>query len=130
LTTNLLLPACGEEPDCFYLYNRLEERIYEQHKIIELISEISDTDLDKIISEILPNLRPYRFLRYVCNFSYRQIAEILNVPLQSVEPKLAMVNNIIEVKIWEKFRGIPRKSLHEEALWYMKNHKEKLGISN
>ncbi len=92
----------AEEVEEFFLYNRLEEdQIYDHEKILEFIADIKQIELEKLITEIPNNLRPYRFLKYVCEFSYQQIATILNVPIEYIEPHLAMVNKIIQVKLWE-----------------------------
>jgi DNA-directed RNA polymerase specialized sigma24 family protein len=89
--------------EAFYLYNRLEEKgEYDRDEILEFIADIEQAELDRIIAGIPAGLRPYRFLHYTCEFSYRQIAAILNVPLESVELRMAQVNRIIQTRLWKK----------------------------
>jgi DNA-directed RNA polymerase specialized sigma24 family protein len=101
------------EAEQFYLYKRMEEeQIYDHEKILEFIAGISQIELENLISEIPKNLRPYRFLKYVCDFSYQQIATILNVPIEYIEPRLAMVNKIIQARLWENMIRDQDKAFH------------------
>jgi RNA polymerase sigma-70 factor, ECF subfamily len=99
-----------EDIEDWYLYDKLGESGVEVSAETEVLEKIPDEDVQKALEELPENFRMAVLLADVEGFSYREIAEILQIPIGTVMSRLHRGRKALQKALWEtvRERGIVR----------------------
>jgi RNA polymerase sigma-70 factor, ECF subfamily len=99
-----------EEFEDWYLYERLAERGSEPSAEAEVLEQLPDEDVQEALASLPEQFRLAVLLADVEGFSYKEIAEILDVPIGTVMSRLHRGRRALEKRLWEvmRKRGIVR----------------------
>jgi len=97
-----------EDLDEWYLYDRLGGRSVEASAENEVLDRIPDADVKAALESLSENFRLAVLLADVEGFSYKEIAEIMDVPIGTVMSRLHRGRKALEKALWEtaKERGL------------------------
>ena len=97
-----------EDIDEWYLYDRLGGRSVEVSAENEVLDQIPDADVKAALESLSENFRLAVLLADVEGFSYKEIAEIMDVPIGTVMSRLHRGRKALEKALWEtaKERGL------------------------
>jgi RNA polymerase sigma-70 factor (ECF subfamily) len=97
-----------EDIDEWYLYDRLGGRSVETSAENEVLDQIPDADVKAALESLSENFRLAVLLADVEGFSYKEIAEIMDVPIGTVMSRLHRGRKALEKALWEtaKERGL------------------------
>ena len=94
----------GDEVEDWYLYSRMSEEGFERSAEAEVIESLPDEDVQEALSALPEQFRIAVLLADVEGFSYREIAEITDVPIGTVMSRLHRGRKALEKRLWEKVR--------------------------
>jgi RNA polymerase sigma-70 factor, ECF subfamily len=92
-----------EIPD-WYLYDRLGEKGASASAETEVLEAIPDEDVKEALDALPETFRMAVWLADVEGFSYKDIAEILGIPIGTVMSRLHRGRRALEKALWEKVR--------------------------
>jgi RNA polymerase sigma-70 factor, ECF subfamily len=97
-----------EDIDEWYLYDRLGGRHVEVSAENEVLDQIPDEDVKSALESLPENFRLAVLLADVEGFSYKEIAEIMDVPIGTVMSRLHRGRKALEKALWDtaKERGL------------------------
>jgi RNA polymerase sigma-70 factor (ECF subfamily) len=97
-----------EDIDEWYLYDRLGGRHVEVSAENEVLDQIPDEDVKAALESLSDNFRLAVLLADVEGFSYKEIAEIMDVPIGTVMSRLHRGRKALEKALWDtaKERGL------------------------
>jgi RNA polymerase sigma-70 factor (ECF subfamily) len=90
-----------EIPD-WYLYDRLGASGVEASAETEVLDRLPDEDVQRALEALPERFRMAVLLADVEGFSYREIAEILGVPIGTVMSRLHRGRKALQKALWEK----------------------------
>jgi RNA polymerase sigma-70 factor, ECF subfamily len=93
-----------EDVEDWYLYDRLGESGAEPSAEAEVIARMPDEDVQRALEELPEVFRLAVLLADVEGFSYKEIAEILGIPIGTVMSRLHRGRRALEKALWEKVR--------------------------
>jgi len=104
-------PVTVEGPDDvdeWYLFDRLGARHVEPSAETEVLDTIPDADVRRALESLPEGFRLAVLLADVEGFSYKEIAEMLDIPIGTVMSRLHRGRKALEKALWEtaKERGI------------------------
>jgi RNA polymerase sigma-70 factor, ECF subfamily len=100
-------PRIVEGPDDveeWYLFDRLGARSVEESAESEVLDSIPDEDVKRALESLPENFRMAVLLADVEGFSYREIAEITDVPIGTVMSRLHRGRKALEKALWQTAR--------------------------
>jgi RNA polymerase sigma-70 factor (ECF subfamily) len=99
-----------EDIEDWYLYDKLGESGVEASAESEVLEKIPDEDVQKALEDLPENFRMAVLLADVEGFSYKEIAEILEIPIGTVMSRLHRGRKALQKALWEtvRERGIVR----------------------
>jgi RNA polymerase sigma-70 factor (ECF subfamily) len=99
-------PVTVQEDDLdeWYLYDRLGESGVEPSAEAEVIRSMPDEDVQKALEALPEGFRLAVLLADVEGFSYKEIAEILGIPIGTVMSRLHRGRRALEKALWERVR--------------------------
>jgi RNA polymerase sigma-70 factor (ECF subfamily) len=92
-----------ETPD-WYLYDKLGEAGAEASAEAEVLEKIPDEEVQKALEELPDGFRMAVLLADVEGFSYKEIAEILEIPIGTVMSRLHRGRKALQRALWESVR--------------------------
>jgi RNA polymerase sigma-70 factor, ECF subfamily len=94
----------------WYLYDKLGESGVEASAESEVLEKIPDEDVQKALEDLPENFRMAVILADVEGFSYKEIAEILDIPIGTVMSRLHRGRKALQKALWDtvRERGIVR----------------------
>jgi RNA polymerase sigma-70 factor (ECF subfamily) len=97
-----------DDVDEWYLYDRLGGRSVEVSAENEVLDQIPDADVKEALESLNEDFRLAVLLADVEGFSYKEIAEIMDVPIGTVMSRLHRGRKALEKALWEsaKERGL------------------------
>jgi RNA polymerase sigma-70 factor (ECF subfamily) len=100
--------AGPDDIDEWYLYDRLGGRHVEVSAENEVLDQIPDADVKAALESLSENFRLAVLLADVEGFSYKEIAEIMDVPIGTVMSRLHRGRKALEKALWDtaKERGL------------------------
>jgi RNA polymerase sigma-70 factor (ECF subfamily) len=99
-----------DELDEWYLYDRLGGRGAEASAEARVLESLPDQDVQEALQSLPEQFRLAVLLADVEGFSYKEIAEILDVPIGTVMSRLHRGRRALEKRLWEvvRERGLVR----------------------
>jgi RNA polymerase sigma-70 factor (ECF subfamily) len=99
-----------EEIEDWYLYSKLAERGAEPSAETSVIEALPDEDVQEALSSLPEQFRIAVLLADVEGFSYKEIAEITDVPIGTVMSRLHRGRKALEKRLWDvvRERGLVR----------------------
>jgi RNA polymerase sigma-70 factor (ECF subfamily) len=99
-------PVTVQEDDLdeWYLFDRLGESGVEPSAEAEVIRGMPDEDVQKALEALPEGFRLAVLLADVEGFSYKEIAEILGIPIGTVMSRLHRGRRALEKALWERVR--------------------------
>ena len=99
-------PVTVQEDDLdeWYLYDKLGESGVEPSAEAEVIRSMPDEDVQKALEALPEGFRLAVLLADVEGFSYKEIAEILGLPIGTVMSRLHRGRRALEKALWERVR--------------------------
>ena len=96
--------------DEWYLYDQLAERGREPSAETEVLERLPDEEVQAALQSLPEQFRLAVLLADVEGFSYKEIAEILDVPIGTVMSRLHRGRRALEKLLWDvvRDRGIVR----------------------
>jgi RNA polymerase sigma-70 factor, ECF subfamily len=94
----------AEEIEDWYLYDKLGESGVEASAETEVLEKIPDEDVQRALEELPENFRMAVLLADVEGFSYKEIAEILDIPIGTVMSRLHRGRKALQKALWETVR--------------------------
>jgi RNA polymerase sigma-70 factor (ECF subfamily) len=88
----------------WYLYDRLGGREVEQSAEATVLESIPDEDVQEALAGLPDRFRLPVLLADVDGFSYKEIAEILDVPIGTVMSRLHRGRRALEKRLWDVVR--------------------------
>jgi RNA polymerase sigma-70 factor (ECF subfamily) len=88
----------------WYLYDRLGESGVEASAESEVLRRIPDEDVQRALEELPEGFRMAVLLADVEGFSYKEIAEILDIPIGTVMSRLHRGRKALQKALWETVR--------------------------
>jgi RNA polymerase sigma-70 factor, ECF subfamily len=100
--------AGPDDVDEWYLFDRLGGRSVEESAETEVLDRMPDEDVKRALESLPENFRLAVLLADVEGFSYKEIAEIMDVPIGTVMSRLHRGRKALEKALWEsaKERGL------------------------
>ena len=100
--------AGPDDIDEWYLYDRLGGRHVEASAENEVLDQIPDADVKQALESLPENFRLAVLLADVEGFSYKEIADIMEVPIGTVMSRLHRGRKALERALWDtaKERGL------------------------
>jgi RNA polymerase sigma-70 factor (ECF subfamily) len=92
-----------EVPD-WYLYEKLAERGAESSAEARVLESLPDEDVRSAVNSLPQQFRLAVLLADVEGFSYKEIAEILDVPMGTVMSRLHRGRRALEKRLWDVMR--------------------------
>jgi RNA polymerase sigma-70 factor, ECF subfamily len=93
-----------DDIDDWYLYDRLGGRNVEESAENEVLDAIPDADVKAALESLPENFRLAVLLADVEGFSYKEIAEIMDVPIGTVMSRLHRGRKALERALWDTAR--------------------------
>jgi RNA polymerase sigma-70 factor (ECF subfamily) len=102
-----------DEIEDWYLYSKMAERGAEPSAETSVIEALPDEDVQEALSSLPEQFRIAVLLADVEGFSYKEIAEITDVPIGTVMSRLHRGRRALEKRLWEvvRERGLVRDNL-------------------
>jgi RNA polymerase sigma-70 factor (ECF subfamily) len=99
-------PVTVQEDDLdeWYLFDKLGESGVEPSAEAEVIRSMPDEDVQKALEALPEGFRLAVLLADVEGFSYKEIAQILGIPIGTVMSRLHRGRRALEKALWEKVR--------------------------
>jgi RNA polymerase sigma-70 factor (ECF subfamily) len=99
-------PVTVQEDDLdeWYLYDKLGDSGVEPSAEAEVIRSMPDEDVQKALEALPEGFRLAVLLADVEGFSYKEIAEILGIPIGTVMSRLHRGRRALEKALWERVR--------------------------
>ena len=99
-----------DEIEDWYLYSKMAERGAEPSAETSVIESLPDEDVQEALSSLPEQFRIAVLLADVEGFSYKEIAEITNVPIGTVMSRLHRGRRALEKRLWDvvRERGLVR----------------------
>ena len=99
-------PVTVQEDDLdeWYLYDKLGENGVEPSAEAEVIRSMPDEDVQRALEALPEGFRLAVLLADVEGFSYKEIAEILGIPIGTVMSRLHRGRRALEKALWERVR--------------------------
>ena len=99
-------PVTVQEDDLdeWYLYDKLGESGVEPSAEAEVIRSMPDEDVQRALEALPEGFRLAVLLADVEGFSYKEIAEILGIPIGTVMSRLHRGRRALEKALWERVR--------------------------
>jgi RNA polymerase sigma-70 factor (ECF subfamily) len=99
-------PVTVQEDDLdeWYLFDKLGESGVEPSAEAEVIRSMPDEDVQKALEALPEGFRLAVLLADVEGFSYKEIAEILGIPIGTVMSRLHRGRRALEKALWERVR--------------------------
>ncbi len=97
------VPVDDETSD-WYLYDRLGDSGVEVSAEAEVLEKIPDEDVQRALEELPEGFRMAVLLADVEGFSYREIADIMDVPIGTVMSRLHRGRKALQKALWETVR--------------------------
>jgi RNA polymerase sigma-70 factor (ECF subfamily) len=99
-------PVIVQEDDLdeWYLFDKLGESGVEPSAEAEVIRSMPDEDVQKALEALPEGFRLAVLLADVEGFSYKEIAEILGIPIGTVMSRLHRGRRALEKALWERVR--------------------------
>jgi RNA polymerase sigma-70 factor, ECF subfamily len=94
----------AEEIEDWYLYDKLGESGVEASAETEVLEKIPDEDVQRALEDLPENFRMAVLLADVEGFSYKEIAEILDIPIGTVMSRLHRGRKALQKALWETVR--------------------------
>jgi RNA polymerase sigma-70 factor (ECF subfamily) len=97
-----------EDVGDFYLYNRAREAPAlgaSGNPEIEVLDQILDTEVRESLEELPPQFRAAVLLSDVEGFSYKEIADVLGVPIGTVMSRLSRGRHLLQRRLWDFARA-------------------------
>jgi RNA polymerase sigma-70 factor (ECF subfamily) len=100
----------GDEVEDWYLYSRMTDEGLEPSAETSVIESLPDEDVQEALSSLPEQFRMAVLLADVEGFSYKEIAEIMEVPIGTVMSRLHRGRKALEKRLWEvvRERGLVR----------------------
>jgi RNA polymerase sigma-70 factor (ECF subfamily) len=100
----------SDDVDEWYLYDQLAESGREPSAEAEVIESLPDEEVQEALASLPEQFRLAVLLADVEGFSYKEIAEILDVPIGTVMSRLHRGRRALEKRLWNvvKERGLVR----------------------
>lgn len=99
-----LTVSADEDIEDWYLYDRLGESGVEASAETEVLDRIPDEDVQAALEALPEGFRLAVLLADVEGFSYKEIAEILDIPIGTVMSRLHRGRRALEKALWETVR--------------------------
>jgi len=96
--------VADDELEDWYLYDRLGESGVEASAETEVLERIPDEDVQRALEELPENFRMAVLLADVEGFSYKEIAEILDIPIGTVMSRLHRGRKALQKALWKTVR--------------------------
>jgi RNA polymerase sigma-70 factor (ECF subfamily) len=96
--------VADDELEDWYLYDRLGESGVEASAETEVLERIPDEDVQRALEALPENFRMAVLLADVEGFSYREIAEILEIPIGTVMSRLHRGRKALQKALWNTVR--------------------------
>jgi RNA polymerase sigma-70 factor, ECF subfamily len=93
-----------DDLDEWYLFDKLGENGVEPSAEAEVIRSMPDEDVQKALEALPEGFRLAVLLADVEGFSYKEIAQILGIPIGTVMSRLHRGRRALEKALWEKVR--------------------------
>jgi RNA polymerase sigma-70 factor (ECF subfamily) len=93
-----------DEIEDWYLYDKLGASGVEASAETEVLEKIPDEDVQRALEELPENFRMAVLLADVEGFSYKEIAEILDIPIGTVMSRLHRGRKALQKRLWETVR--------------------------
>jgi RNA polymerase sigma-70 factor, ECF subfamily len=93
-----------DEIEDWYLYSKMVERGTEPSAEASVIESLPDEDVQAALAELPEQFRVAVLLADVEGFSYKEIAEITEVPIGTVMSRLHRGRKALEKALWNKVR--------------------------
>ena len=108
-------PATVEGPDDldeWYLFDRLGSRNVERSAESEVLEQLPDEDVQRALESLPEGFRMAVLLADVQGFSYKEIAEMMDIPIGTVMSRLHRGRKALEKALWDTAveRGIVRET--------------------
>jgi RNA polymerase sigma-70 factor, ECF subfamily len=99
-----------EEIEDWYLYSKMTERVAEPSAETAVIEALPDEEVQDALSSLPEQFRIAVLLADVEGFSYKEIAEITEVPIGTVMSRLHRGRKALEKRLWDvvRERGLVR----------------------
>ena len=99
-------PVTVQEDDLedWYLYDKLGETGVEPSAEAEVLRRMPDEDVQRALEDLPEGFRLAVLLADVEGFAYKEIAEILDIPIGTVMSRLHRGRRALEKALWEKVR--------------------------
>ena len=99
-------PVMVQEDDLedWYLYDKLGETGVEPSAEAEVLRRMPDEDVQRALEDLPEGFRLAVLLADVEGFAYKEIAEILDIPIGTVMSRLHRGRRALEKALWEKVR--------------------------
>ncbi len=88
----------------WYLYDRLAEQDAEASAEAQVLESLPDEDVQRALADLPEQFRLAVLLADVEGFSYREIADILEVPIGTVMSRLHRGRRALEKRLWDVMR--------------------------
>jgi RNA polymerase sigma-70 factor, ECF subfamily len=96
--------VADEDIEDWYLYDKLGESGVEASAETEVLEKIPDEDVQRALEDLPENFRMAVLLADVEGFSYKEIAEILGIPIGTVMSRLHRGRKALQKALWETVR--------------------------
>jgi len=96
--------VADEDIEDWYLYDKLGESGVEASAETEVLEKIPDEDVQRALEDLPENFRMAVLLADVEGFSYKEIAEILDIPIGTVMSRLHRGRKALQKALWETVR--------------------------
>jgi RNA polymerase sigma-70 factor, ECF subfamily len=93
-----------DDTEDWYLYSRMAERGTEPSAETSVIESLPDEDVQEALSSLPEQFRIAVLLADVEGFSYKEIAEITEVPIGTVMSRLHRGRKALEKRLWDVVR--------------------------
>jgi RNA polymerase sigma-70 factor, ECF subfamily len=96
--------VADEDIEDWFLYDKLGESGVEASAETEVLEKIPDEDVQRALEDLPENFRMAVLLADVEGFSYKEIAEILDIPIGTVMSRLHRGRKALQKALWETVR--------------------------
>jgi RNA polymerase sigma-70 factor (ECF subfamily) len=99
-----------DEIEDWYLYSKMSEEGFEPSAETSVLEALPDEDVQEALASLPEQFRIAVLLADVEGFSYKEIAEITNVPIGTVMSRLHRGRRALEKRLWDvvRERGLVR----------------------
>jgi RNA polymerase sigma-70 factor, ECF subfamily len=99
-----------DEVEDWYLYSKMSEEGFEPSAETAVLESLPDEDVQEALASLPEQFRIAVLLADVEGFSYKEIAEITNVPIGTVMSRLHRGRRALEKRLWDvvRERGLVR----------------------